>query len=370
MTPVLALSVEAIYGSLVPSEIGGYMSESTSIDDARFQEEIVVDTHVHTTNYLPTFAASTFRWFTRRTIPPPFFLDQLPSTGVDVAVANAVGDRTVTAWWGRPPWRAVEEQLRRIRAQAERAHVVVAVSATEIRQAFEAKRTAVILGLEGGDGIGRNINRVDELFSWGVRLLTPVHLRDNQIGTTCLPWHNYLGLPSIQSRRARGLTKFGGDVIERMNHLGIIIDVSHSDSATIHDIAERSRCPVIATHAGAKQIETFERFLGDDDIRAISGTGGLVGLWPYRYRGHGAADLDALMRHARYIADLVGSAHLCLGTDINGVPGMLAGYKGERDVRLIADHLKSTGFSQDEIEGIMGRNFMRIFSNTTPNCSR
>lgn len=120
-------------------------------------------------------------------------------------------------------------------------------------------------------------------------------------------------------------------------------------------IAERSRCPVIASHAGAKRIEAFERFLDDDDIRAISGTGGLVGFWPYRYKGHGATDLDALMRHARYIADLVGSAHLCLGTDINGVPGMLTRYKGEKDVRLTATHLESTGFSRDEVEDITGR---------------
>ena len=342
------------------------MPEQTRIDETRFQKEIVVDTHIHTTDYLPAFAASVFRWFTRRTMPPPFALDQLPSAGVDVVVANAVGDRAVTAWWGRPPWQAVEAQLRRIRAQADRAHTVVAVSATEIYQAFAEKRTTVILGLEGGDGIGRDISRVDELFSWGVRLLTPVHLRDNQIGTTCLPWHSYLGVPFIQGRRARGLTKFGGDVIERMNHLGIIIDVSHSDSATIHDIAERSRCPIIASHAGAKRVEAFERFLDDDEIRVVSGTGGLVGLWPYHYRGHGAADFDALMRHARYIADLVGPTHLCLGTDVNGVPGMMAGYQGERDVRLIADHLQSAGFSQDETEGIMGGNFMRIFSAMTP----
>jgi membrane dipeptidase len=147
-----------------------------------------------------------------------------------------------------------------------------------------------------------------------------------------------------------------------MNHLGMIIDVSHSDTATLHDIAERSRSPIVASHSGARRVEEFARFLDDNEIRAVARTGGVVGLWPYHYKGHGAVDLDALMRHARYIADLVGPSHLCLGTDINGVPGMLAGYRGEKDVRVIATHLRSAGFNQDDTEKIMGENFMRVFA--------
>jgi microsomal dipeptidase-like Zn-dependent dipeptidase len=69
-----------------------------------------------------------------------------------------------------------------------------------------------------------------------------------------------------------------------------------------------------------------------------------------------------MMRHARHIADLVGPAHICIGTDINGVPGMMAGYRGEQDVRLISEHLRLYGFDHAEIAGIMGGNFMRIFS--------
>jgi microsomal dipeptidase-like Zn-dependent dipeptidase len=334
--------------------------------EQRFHSGIVVDAHIHTMDYLPAFAASAFRWFIRDTVPPRFFLDQLSSAGVDVVVANGVGDRTATAWWGRAPWRAVREELRRITAAAERAHATVATSAAEVRQAFAAERTAVILGLEGADGIGANISRVDELFRWGVRLVIPVHLRDNQIGTTCLPWNRYVGLPFFRPRRARGLTEFGGVVVERMNQRGIVIDVSHSDDATLHDIAAHSRSPIMASHAGARSVEDFARFLDDDEIRAIARTGGLVGLWPYRYKGHGAADFDALMRHARHIADLVGAAHLCLGTDINGVPGVLTGYRGEKGVWMIAGYLKSSGFSQDEVEGIIGGNFMRVFEQVAP----
>jgi microsomal dipeptidase-like Zn-dependent dipeptidase len=337
------------------------MPEETPPGGARFQAGIVVDTHAHTLDYLPAFATSAFRWFTRRTVPPPMFLDQLPAAGVDVVVANAVGDRSATAWWGRPPWKAVEEQLRRTRSQAERTHTVLATSAAAAWQAFESGHTAIVLGLEGGDCLGLKLGRLDDLYRWGVRILVPVHLRDNYIGTTCLPWQSYLRVPVIPRWRRPGLTKFGGAVIDRMNSLGMIIDVSHSDTATLHEIAKRSRHPIIASHAGAREIENFERFLDDSEILAIAGTGGLIGLWPYHYDGHGAADIEALMRHARHIADLAGPAHLCLGTDINGVPGMLTGFHGEHDVRLIADHLRATGFSAAETEGVMGGNFMRVF---------
>ena len=91
-----------------------------------------------------------------------------------------------------------------------------------------------------------------------------------------------------------------------------------------------------------------------------------MGLWPYHYGGYGPRDLDALMRHARYIADLVGSAHLGIGTDINGIPGTMTGFRRENDVRLIAEHLKSAGFAENDLTGILGGNFMRVFERATP----
>ena len=67
------------------------------------------------------------------------------------------------------------------------------------------------------------------------------------------------------------------------------------------------------------------------------------------------------MRHARHVADLVGTAHLCLGSDLNGVPGTLAGFRRESDIRLIVAHLRLAGFDPADIEGLLGGNFMRLF---------
>jgi membrane dipeptidase len=175
-----------------------------------------------------------------------------------------------------------------------------------------------------------------------------------------------MGIPAIPRRRPPGLTEFGHAVIEKMNSLGIIIDVSHSDRTTVLDIVRHTRRPVIASHAGAHRIDGFERFLADDEIVAIAGTGGLIGLWTYHYKGHGPVDINALMRHARHIAGLAGAAHLCIGTDINGVPGTLGGFRRESDLRLIAAHLRLAGFGQAGVQRILGGNFMRVFAEVLP----
>jgi microsomal dipeptidase-like Zn-dependent dipeptidase len=336
------------------------MPEETRTGAGRFQTGIVADTHVHTMGYLPSFASSLFRLAIRRSVPPPFLLGQLPSAGVDAVVANAVGDRVATAWWGRPAWRAIQEQLGRIRDEAHAAHATVATSAAAVWESFESGRISVILGLEGGDGIGLKLNRLEELFDCGVRLLVPVHLRDNNIGTTRLPWQRYIGLAGIR-RRSPGLSEFGHAVVEKMNSLGIMIDVSHSDKTTLLDVVKHTRRAIIASHSGARRIEDFERFLDDDEIVAIAETGGLVGLWPYHYKTQGPVNFEALMRHARHIADLAGAAHLCVGSDLNGLPGTLAGFRRASDIRLIATHLSLAGFDQADVEGILGGNFMRVF---------
>ena len=79
-------------------------------------------------------------------------------------------------------------------------------------------------------------------------------------------------------------------------------------------------------------------------------------------RGKGTPTLDALAAHARHIADLVGAEHVCLGTDMNGVPGLAEGYRGEKDVPVIAKYLSAAGFSDTDVEGIMGENFLRVLS--------
>jgi membrane dipeptidase len=286
-------------------------------------------------------------------------LAEVRAGGVDAVVVKAVGDPIVARWHLRSPFQAVRNQLAAIRDEAEDANAPLVGTADAVRAAAADSVLGVVLGLEGADCVGTDLGLLSQLVREGVRVVVPVHLGDNQIGTTALPWQRYVG-PLPVRRREPGLTPFGVEFVKAMNDLGAVVDGSHADEPTLLGMVQHSSAPVICSHAGARAVSSFERYLSDDAIRAVAGTGGVVGLWPYFMRGKGTPTLDALADHARHIADVVGPEHVCLGTDMNGVPGLADGYSGEQDVPLIAKHLAAAGFTDAEIDGIMGENFLRV----------
>ena len=322
----------------------------------------VVDVHAHTSGYLPRYAARVFREIYRKTMPDDVPFDGIFAGGVHALVGKAIGDPMATRWWGRSPWRAVEAQLSNLASETRAAGGHLVCDVPQLRAARASGELAVMLGLEGGDALGDDVDRVDQLWIRGVRLIGLVHLGHNQLGTTCLPWQEYIGGPRLSRSRRLGLTSIGRDVVARMNQLGMLIDTAHADSATLRDVLEHSRQPVVASHTGARSLQDFKRYLEDDEIRAVAAGGGLIGLWPYRGHQRGIIDMDDLLRHAERMAELAGPAHLCLGTDLNGLPGVMAGYRGEQDVPLITAALLQAGFTSDQVKGILGENFLTLLT--------
>src|SRR5205085_10320308 len=98
------------------------------------------------------------------------------------------GDPLVTRWHLRRPWDAVGNQLEAIRREARAADARLVTDTGAVRAARAEDRLAIILGLEGADALGTDLAKLGELAAGGVRVIVPVHLGDNQIGTTCLPW--------------------------------------------------------------------------------------------------------------------------------------------------------------------------------------
>jgi membrane dipeptidase len=335
------------------------------------QRALVIDTHTHAVGFVPQPFRSAYRFMNRTTMPPDAPFDVLRQAGVDVIVAKAVGDGVVTRFHRGDAWTAVERQLDAAVEQIEAAGGHTVRTAAEVRAARD-NGPAALLGVEGADAVGDSVDRVDEWAARGVRVVTIVHLGDNQIGRTCMPWQRYVTparLP-VGKRVEAGLSPFGARVVERMNATGIVVDLAHADPRTVLDVVERTTAPVVATHSGARARQDFARFLSDDEVRAIASTGGAIGLWPYNHRGRGVRDTADLVGHARHVADLVGADHLCIGTDMNGVPGLMDGYRGEADLPVVTDALLASGFTEPEVEGILGRNFLRVLEaceEATPN---
>jgi microsomal dipeptidase-like Zn-dependent dipeptidase len=324
---------------------------------------LVIVAHGHGTHLLPR-PVQAVRRATVRSHPADAPLSELAPAGVDALIVNAVGDRLVTRWrWPATPWAAVLQQLAEIRAEADAAGCQLATSTADIRAARDADRPAVLLGLEGADVVGDDPTRLATLHAAGVRVIGLVHFADNALGTISMSWNQRPSSADVRSgRRASGLTGRGAEVVAAMNALGVLIDVAHADRATALAVCDRTSAPVICSHTGARSLHDFPRYLGEDEARAVCATGGLIGLWPFRYRGKGIADPDDFARHAEHFANIVGIDHICIGTDMNGVPGLMAGYRGERDFSVLTKALRRIGLGDAEIAGIAGGNIARTLA--------
>ena len=330
--------------------------------DRLHRDSFVLDLHTHGPGFVPRPFRAVWRAVTLRA-PAEVGFDVLPRAGVDAAVAKAVGDPIVTRWYvGRSPWEAVEAQLSLIERQAAEAGAVIARSLDDLTAARARGVPAVVLGVEGADAVGDEVDRIDAWHERGVRVIVLVHLRDNTLGTTCLPWQHYAGPVPVRRHASPGLSPTGARVVERMNRLGVMVDVAHADRATLLGVVDVATAPVVSSHSGARAVQDFARYLADDELRAIASTGGVVGLWPYRARRVGVHTIDDLIAHGRHIAGTIGPEHLAIGTDMNGVPAVMAGYDGESDLPKLTAALLDGGFDDREVEGILGANALRVLA--------
>jgi microsomal dipeptidase-like Zn-dependent dipeptidase len=335
------------------------VTQATVDAERLHRRSLVLDLHTHGPGFVPQPFRTVWRGVTIRG-PAEVGFDVLRRAGVDAVVAKAVGDPIVTRWYvGRSPWDAVEAQLALIERQAGDGGARVANSVEGLVQARAQGVPAVMLGVEGADAVGRDVDRIDAWHQRGVRVIVLVHLGDNALGTTCLPWQRYAGPLPVRRHAPPGLSSIGARVVERMNELGVLVDVAHADRATLLGVVDVATAPVVSSHTGARALQDFARYLADDELQAIASTGGVVGLWPYRARRFGVRSISDLVAHARYIAEAVGPEHLAVGTDMNGVPGLMAGFDGETDLPKLTTALLDGGFDDREVEGILGANALR-----------
>jgi microsomal dipeptidase-like Zn-dependent dipeptidase len=329
------------------------------------RETLVVDVHAHGPHFVPQPFRSLYRLANRRTMPADVGFDGLRAAGVDAVVGNAVGDPVVTRWYRGSAWSGVLTQIGQLVTEIRAVGGDVELGGAGVSRAYALGRPGLVLGVEGLDAADEDLARIDKLHALGVRVIVPVHLGDNQIGTTSLPWQRYLGPIPVRRRFKPGLTPFGHSAVERMNQLGIIVDVSHADQATTLDVVSTSRQPVIASHSGARACHDFARYLSDDEAVAIAGTGGVIGLWPYFYRRHGMASVSALVDQVRHLAELIGPDHLCIGTDMNGVPGLMPGYRGVIDFDVLTSAVWQAGLAESDVRAVLGGNFLRVLHSVT-----
>jgi membrane dipeptidase len=190
---------------------------------------------------------------------------------------------------------------------AKQDYVVHATSLADIHAAKRAGQLALVAGLECASPIENELDRIDILYGFGVRQLGIAYSQANMLGG---------GLSELSDG---GLTHFGRRAVDRMNRLGIAIDISHSGDQTCLDVIEASRVPVFITHAGARSVWDTPRMKPDEVIRACARRDGVIGIEAAPHTTLSAAHprhtLESVMDHFVYCVDLVGIDHVTFGPD-------------------------------------------------------
>lgn len=209
--------------------------------------------------------------------------------------------------------------------------------------------SAGILAIEGLHALEGKLENLDRLFDSGYRIMGLTHFYDNKVGGA-----------SYGIARG-GLTEFGEDVIQRMEELGIIVDLAHASEELIDETLEIATKPVIVSHTGVRGVCDRSRNLSDEHVIRIAKTGGVIGIgfWSGAVCG---GTVSEIVRSIRYVADLVGVENVALGSDFDGdkLPFDVA------SISIITNSLIEAGFSREEVGLIMGGNALRILQEVLP----
>jgi membrane dipeptidase len=192
---------------------------------------------------------------------------------------------------------------------AKQDYVVLATSLAGIEAAKRDGQLALVAGLEAATMIENELDRIDILYGFGVRQMGIAYSQANMLGS------------GLSEDRDGGLTRFGRRAVDRMNRLGIAIDISHSGDRTCLDVVEASRVPVFITHAGARSVWNTPRMKPDEVIVACAERGGVIGIEAAPHTTlsprHPEHSIESVMDHFRYCVDLVGIDHVAFGPDTN-----------------------------------------------------
>ena len=248
---------------------------------------------------------------------------------------------------------------------------------------LEAKRTggiAVMIGFQNATHLQRDLANVEFFHNLGIRQMQLTYNSLNALGAGCT------------ERVDVGLSDFGVEVVQKMNELGMIVDVSHTGVRSTMDAIEVSSAPVLFTHANCRALCDNPRCKTDEQIRALAARGGVMGITTVNFfvSKKPRSTLDDFIDHIAHVADLVGIDYVGIGTD-SSIGGWRVSFpteqafwdfhaqfefKPEVDVRwppfieeldrpekmhIIAERLEQRGFSGAEVAQVMGGNFLRVY---------
>ena len=255
------------------------------------------------------------------------------------------------------------------------------LSVADIRRAKETKRLGLIYGFQNATMLEGDVSSLDVFQRFGVRIIQLTYNDRNIIGDGCLEPAN------------AGLSRYGRDVVARMNELRMLVDLSHCGLQTTSDGIAASSRPVAITHSGCRAVFDHPRSKTDDILRALANKGGVIGIYMMPFLNAQGQPLAAdLVRPIEHAVKVCGEDHVGIGSDLSITPHVVtAEYEARhrrfvetrkqrgiaapreedfmfvkdlntpRRLEQIAEQLLSRGHSESRVEKIIGANWMRLF---------
>ena len=323
-------------------------------------------------------------------------LDRWKKGGLDVQFFSVWSDGNQAN-----PFQFALRQMDTLDAVAKRnlEKIAEVSNSKELYKVVKQHKIAAMFGIEGGHQIENDLSKLDSLYKRGARYMT-------------LTWNNSTPWATsafdetfTKDLQHKGLTDFGRQVVQRMNALGMMVDISHVGEQTFWDVINTTTKPVIASHSSVYNICPHQRNLKDDQIKAIAKNGGVIQVNFYsgfldstytrkkdiffvkhksesdslsksgmsenmvenymfsKYRNEVQAlrpPFSLLMQHIEYIINLVGVDYVGLGSDFDGIESSPLQLDDVTSYPLITKALVEKGYSEKDIDKILGGNLLRV----------
>ncbi len=251
----------------------------------------------------------------------------------------------------------------------------------DVRRARETGRTAIFFGFQNPSPIEDDIGLVEIVHTLGARFMQLTYNNQSLLATGCY------------ESQDSGITRMGKQVIKEMNRVGLVIDMSHSAERSTLEAIDLSARPIVISHANPSAWAPALRNKSDTVIKALAARGGMFGfsLYPHHLKDKSACTLDSFCSMVARMAELVGVEHLGMGTDLcqgqpdsvvewmrkwrytketdygegsasnPGFPPMPSWFEDNRDFDKVAAGLHAIGFTERDVDAILGENWLRFF---------
>ena len=350
---------------------------------------LMVDTHADTTQRIVYQGAD--------------FLEGIPGAHLDLTKMRAGGlDAEFFSIFVAPSrtpatsyFAEAMKQIHAIQALAARSggRLALARTAHDVRDAAARGVAAALMGVEGGHALGpgteaEQLQHLRQFAAEGVRYMTLTWTNSNPIGGS-----------SGDEGDGLGLTPFGRRVIDEMERLGVLVDLSHVSDPLFWDAIRYAKKPVLLSHSSSRELANVPRNVTDAMLRAVARNGGAVcvnynpsfldadyarrqaplwaatrGLAPEQ-RFHRVQELSAqlpavplarLADHIQHMVAVAGVEHVCLGSDFDGIPSLPAELDDASHLPALVAELRRRGVSPADLRLIMGENTLRVMGKSEP----